>query len=32
MLQGTKVEADGNSLSISLAVDPDMIVRTIRDR
>jgi hypothetical protein len=31
MLQGTKVEANGNSLSISLAVDPDMIVRTISD-
>ncbi len=31
MLQGTKVEANGNSLSISLAVDPDLIVRTISD-
>jgi hypothetical protein len=32
MLQGTKVEANGNSLSISLAVDPDLIVRTISDQ
>jgi hypothetical protein len=31
MLQGTKVEAKGNSLSISLAVDPDLMVRTISD-
>ncbi len=31
ILQGTKVEANGNSLSISLAVDPDLIVRTISD-
>jgi len=31
MLQGTKVEAEGNSLSISLAVDPDLMVRTISD-
>ena len=31
MLQGTKVKAEGNSLSISLAVDPDLMVRTISD-
>ena len=31
MLQGTKVEAKGNSLSISLAVDPDLVVKTISD-
>jgi hypothetical protein len=31
MLQGTKVEAKGNSLSISLAVDPDLMVKTISD-
>ena len=31
MLQGTKVEARGNSLSISLAVDPDLVVKTISD-
>ena len=31
MLQGTKVEAKGNSLSISLAVDPALMVRTLSD-
>ena len=31
MLQGTKVEAKGNSLSISVAIDPDLVVRTISD-
>lgn len=31
MLQGTKVEARGNSLSISLAIDPDLVIRTISD-
>jgi hypothetical protein len=31
MLQGTKVEANGNSLSISLAVDPDLLVKTLSD-
>ena len=31
MLQGTKVEAKGNSLSISLAIDPDMVVKTLSD-
>jgi hypothetical protein len=31
MLQGTRVEAKGNSLSISLAIDPDLVVRTISD-
>ena len=31
MLQGTKVEARGNSLSISVAIDPDLVVRTISD-
>ncbi len=29
VLQGTKVEAKGNSLSLSLAVDPNLVVRTI---
>ena len=29
VLQGTKVEAKGNSLSLSLAVDPSLVVRTI---
>ena len=31
MLQGTKVEARGNSLSISLAVDPDLVIKTLSD-
>jgi len=31
MLQGTKVEAKGNSLSISLALDPDLVVQTLSD-
>ena len=31
MLQGTKVEAKGNSLSISLAVDPDLVIKTFSD-
>jgi hypothetical protein len=31
VLQGTKVEAKGTSLSISLAIDPDLVVRTISD-
>lgn len=31
MLQGTKVEAKGNSLSISLAIDPDLVVQTLSD-
>jgi len=31
MLQGTKVEAKGNSLSISLAVDPDLVIKTVSD-
>jgi hypothetical protein len=31
MLQGTKVKASGNSLSISLAIDPDLVVRTLSD-
>ena len=30
-LRGTKVKTKGNSLSISLAVDPDVIVDTLRD-
>jgi len=29
MLQSTKIEAKGNSLNLSLAVDPDLVVRTI---
>jgi len=31
MLQGTKVEAKGTSLSISLAVDPELLVNTLSD-
>ena len=31
MLQGTRVEAKGNSLSISLAVDPELAVRTLSE-
>ena len=31
LLQGTKVEAKGNSLSISLAIDPDLVVQTLSD-
>ena len=31
MLQGTNVKASGNSLSISLAIDPDLVVRTLSD-
>ncbi len=31
MLQGTKVEAKGNSLSISLAIDPELAVRTLSE-
>jgi hypothetical protein len=31
MLQGTKVESSGNSLSISLALDPDLVVQTLSD-
>jgi hypothetical protein len=31
MLQGTKVKADGNSLNISLAVDPDLLLATLGD-
>lgn len=30
-LQGTRVEAKGNSLSLSLAVDPNLVVRTIEN-
>lgn len=30
-LQGTRVEAKGNSLSLSLAVDPNVVVRTIEN-
>ncbi len=29
VLQSTKIEARGNSLNLSLAVDPDLVVRTI---
>ena len=29
MLRGTKIEADGNTLSLSLAVDPELLVNTI---
>ncbi|HKJ19037.1 MAG: hypothetical protein OEQ16_01025 [Gammaproteobacteria bacterium] len=31
MLQGTKVEASGNSLSISLALAPELVVQTLSD-
>ncbi len=31
MLQGTKVKASGNSLSISLAIDPDLLVQTLSE-
>jgi hypothetical protein len=31
MLQGTKVVSSGNSLSISLALDPDLVVQTLSD-
>jgi hypothetical protein len=31
VLQGTKVEAKGNSLSLSLAVDPSLVVRTLEN-
>ncbi len=31
MLQGTKVKANGNSLSISLAIDPELAVRTLSE-
>jgi len=31
MLQGTKVEARGNSLSISLALAPELVVKTLSD-
>lgn len=31
VLQGTKVEAKGNALSISLAIDPGLVVSTLSD-
>ena len=31
VLQSTKVEAKGNSLSLSLAIDPSLVVATLRD-
>lgn len=31
MLQGTRVKASGNSLSISLALDPDLVVQTLSE-
>ena len=31
VLQGTKVEAKGNSLTISLAIDPELVVSTLND-
>lgn len=31
MLRGTKIEADGNSLSISLAIDPELVVSTLSE-
>ena len=31
VLQGTKVETSGNNLSISLALDPDLVVRTLSE-
>ena len=29
VLQSTKIQAKGNSLSLSLAVDPSLVVRTL---
>jgi hypothetical protein len=31
MLRGTKIEADGNALSISLAIDPELVVSNLSD-
>jgi hypothetical protein len=31
VLQGTRVEASGNNLSISLAIAPDLVVRTLSE-
>jgi hypothetical protein len=31
VLRGTKVEASGNNLSISLAIAPDFVVRTLSE-
>ncbi|MFT5502205.1 MAG: putative component of type VI protein secretion system, partial [Woeseiaceae bacterium] len=31
VLQSTKVEAKGNSLSLSVAIDPSLVVATLRD-
>ena len=31
LVQGTRIEADGRNLIISLAIDPEMIVSTLRD-
>ncbi len=31
ILRGTKIEADGNSLSISLAIDPELVVSTLSE-
>jgi hypothetical protein len=31
VLQGTTVEASGNNLSISLAIAPDFVVRTLSE-
>lgn len=31
VLQGTKIQAKGNSLSLSLAVDPSLVVRTLEN-
>ena len=31
VLQGTKVEAKGNNLTISVAIDPDLVVSTLND-
>jgi len=31
VLQGTKVEAKGNNLTISMAIDPDLVVSTLND-
>lgn len=31
VLQGTKVEAKGNNLTISLAIDPELVVSTLND-
>ena len=31
LIQGTRVEADGRNLTLSLALDPDLVVSTLSD-